>query len=190
MLVRGKPDFLEGRRRFLPPDLRRLSCLEEESPLTTHHSLPYNAAMQFPRYKLWLLIGAAFGLLSVALGAFGAHVLKSRLEKQGYKEAALLEKIKPWETAAQYQMYHGLALLAVGLLAARRCTLCINLAGTAMTFGTLLFSGCLYGWVIGGPEFLVRFVPIGGALLIVGWACLVVTVLRLPAGNESGQCVE
>lgn len=140
--------------------------------------------MQFSRYKLWLLVGAVLGLSSVALGAFGAHGLKSRLEKRGYKDAALLEKIKPWETAAQYQMYHALALVAVGVLAARRCGLCINLAGTSMTIGTLLFSGCLYGWVIGGPQFLVRFVPIGGALLIVGWACLVVAVLRFPASSD------
>ncbi len=145
--------------------------------------------MPFPRYKLWLLIGAALGLLSVALGAFGAHGLEQRLQKQGYEGAALLEKIGPWETAAQYQMYHALALLAVGLLTARRCGLAINLAGTAMTVGTVLFSGCLYGSVIGGPRFLNWLVPVGGSLLIVGWACLVMAVLRLPAA-QSGQSVE
>jgi len=82
--------------------------------------------MSFPRYKLWLLIGAISGFLAVALGAFGAHGLKTRFEKQGYEGLALLEKLEPWETAAQYQMVHALALLAVGLLAcfvpARRAT--------------------------------------------------------------------
>ncbi len=135
--------------------------------------------MPFPRYKLWLLVGAVLGLLSVALGAFGAHGLQSHLEKQGFTGLALADKLAPWETAAQYQMYHALALLAVGLLTARRCGLAINLAGTAMTLGTLFFSGCLYAWVLGGPKWLVMIVPIGGSLLIVGWACLVIAILRL-----------
>jgi uncharacterized membrane protein YgdD (TMEM256/DUF423 family) len=137
--------------------------------------------MPFPRYKLWLLIGAILGLLAVVLGAFGAHGLKTRFQTQGYEGLALLEKTGPWETAAHYQLVHALALLAVGLVAARRRGLCINLAGSAMTLGTMLFSGCLYGWVIGGPKFLVMFVPIGGSLLIVGWACLAVAVWRLPS---------
>ena len=99
---------------------------------------------------------------------------------------ALVEKLAPWETAAQYQMYHALALLAVGLLTARRCGLAINLAGTAMTLGTLLFSGCLYGWVLVGSLWLVRIVPIGGSLLIAGWVCLLVAVLRMgPPEPES-----
>jgi len=140
--------------------------------------------MNFPRYKLWLLIGAASGLLAVALGAFGAHGLKARFEQQGYDALALLDKVASWETAAQYQMVHALALLAVGLVAARRCGLAINLAGCAMTLGTLLFSGCLYGRVIGGPQFLVYLVPIGGSLLIAGWACLAVAVWQLPSDAE------
>ena len=147
--------------------------------------------MSFPRYKLWLLIGAISGFLAVALGAFGAHGLETRFEKQGYEGLALLDKLDPWKTAAQYQLVHALALLAVGLLAARRCGLAINLAGVAMTLGTLLFSGCLYGWTLGGPKFLMIFVPIGGLLLIAGWICLAVAVWRLPTGeSDSGRHVE
>ena len=130
--------------------------------------------MNFPRYKLWLLIGAISGLLAVALGALGAHGLETQLEKQGFAGLALLDKLAPWETAAHYQLVHAVALLAIGLLAQRRCGLAINLAGTAMTVGTLLFSGCLYGWVLGGPKWVVMLVPIGGSLLIAGWACLAV----------------
>jgi uncharacterized membrane protein YgdD (TMEM256/DUF423 family) len=137
--------------------------------------------MPFPRYKLWLFMGSMLGLLSVALGAFGAHGLETQFEKQGLTGLALSEKLAPWETAAQYQMFHALALLAVGLLTMHRCGLAINLAGTAMTLGTLLFSGCLYGWVLGGPKWLVMLVPIGGSLLIVGWVCLVIAVCRLGA---------
>jgi uncharacterized membrane protein YgdD (TMEM256/DUF423 family) len=134
--------------------------------------------MNFPRYKLWLLIGAISGQLAVALGAFGAHGLESRLKIQGYEGLALLDKLAPWETAAHYQLVHAVALLAVGLLAQRRCGRAINLAGTAMTLGTLLFCGCLYGWVLSESRLLVRLVPVGGSLLIVGWACLAVAAWR------------
>jgi len=142
--------------------------------------------MSFPRDKLWLLCGAMLGLTAVALGAFGAHGLESQFERQGYSGPALVEKLAPWEIAAHYQMVHALALLAVGLLTARRCGLAINMAGTAMTLGTLLFSGCLYGWVLVGSLWLVRIVPIGGSLLIAGWVCLLVAVLRMgPPEPES-----
>lgn len=135
--------------------------------------------MPFPRYKLWLLTGAISGLLAVSLGAFGAHGLETRLEKQGYEGLALLDKLAPWETAAHYQLVHAVALLAIGLMAHRRCGVAVNLAGSTMTLGTLLFSGCLYGWVLGGPKWLVMIVPIGGSLLIVGWACLAIAALRM-----------
>jgi uncharacterized membrane protein YgdD (TMEM256/DUF423 family) len=134
--------------------------------------------MNFPRYKLWLLLGAISGLLAVALGAIGAHLLKSTLKTQGYEGLALLEKLAPWETAAHYQLVHAVVLIAIGLLAQRRGGLAINLAGTVMTLGTLLFSGCLYGWVLGGPRWLVMVVPVGGSLLIAGWACLAVAAWR------------
>jgi uncharacterized membrane protein YgdD (TMEM256/DUF423 family) len=139
----------------------------------------YNAWMNFPRYKLWLLVGAISGLLAVALGAFGAHGLKSHFEKQGYEGVALLSKLAPWETAAHYQLAHAVTLLAIGFVAQRRCGRAINLAGTAMTLGTLLFSGCLYGWLLSESIWLVRLVPVGGLLLIAGWACLAIAVWRL-----------
>jgi uncharacterized membrane protein YgdD (TMEM256/DUF423 family) len=143
--------------------------------------------MNFPRYKLWLLIGAVLGCLAVALGAFGAHGLESHLKStlggdvmlSDLERATKLgERLDNWETAARYQMYHALALLGVGLVAARRCGLAVNLAGIAMTLGTLLFSGCLYVFVLTGERWLVHVVPIGGTLLIIGWACLAVAVLQ------------
>jgi len=135
--------------------------------------------MHFPRYQLWLLLGALFGCLAVALGAFGAHGLELTLKSnQSLSEGERAHAIAVWDTAAQYQMYHALALLAIGLLAARRCGLAVNLAGTAMTLGTLIFSGCLYALVLSGNLSLGKIVPIGGTLLIVGWICLIVAVMR------------
>jgi uncharacterized membrane protein YgdD (TMEM256/DUF423 family) len=140
--------------------------------------------MTFPRYKLWLLTGALLGCLSVVLGAFGAHGLEGALKEQAASDVASLseveiaKKLANWETAARYQMYHALALLGVGLLAARRCGLSINLAGAAMTLGTLIFSGCLYVLVLTGEKWLGAVVPIGGLLMIVGWALLAVAIWR------------
>jgi uncharacterized membrane protein YgdD (TMEM256/DUF423 family) len=152
--------------------------------------------MLLSRDKLWLVIGTLLGLFAVVLGAFGAHGLKSSLNTQHaslrsmdiYSDADIADKLHNWETAAQYQMYHALALLAVGLVAARRCGLAIHLAGAAFTLGSLLFSGCLYAWVLGGPQGLVHGVPIGGTLLIVGWFCLAVAVCRLPAQVGNSSC--
>jgi uncharacterized membrane protein YgdD (TMEM256/DUF423 family) len=134
--------------------------------------------MNFPRYKLWLFLGALLGGLAVAAGAFGAHGLESHLEKEGLTadESRLLAV---WDTAAHYQMVHALALLAVGLVTARHCGRAINIAGGTMTLGTLIFSGCLYALVLTRVSVLGAIVPIGGVLMIVGWAALAVAVLRL-----------
>jgi uncharacterized membrane protein YgdD (TMEM256/DUF423 family) len=137
--------------------------------------------MQFPRHKLWLSLGALLGGLAVALGAFGAHGLELRLASNpSLTEAERTRLSAVWDTAAQYQMYHALALLAVGLLAARRCGLTVNLAGTAMTAGTLIFSGCLYALVLTNVRMLGAVVPIGGSLMIVGWIALFVAALKDP----------
>lgn len=135
--------------------------------------------MKFPRYQLWLLLGAVGGGLAVAFGAFGAHGLESALEKNtALTPAERTHYLEVWDTAAQYQMYHALALLAVGLLAARRCGLAIHVAGTTMTAGTLIFSGCLYALVLTGNTALGKIVPIGGLLMIVGWFCLAIAIWR------------
>ena len=128
-----------------------------------------------PRYRIWLFLGSALGCLGVVLGAFAAHGLKSFL---GIANDEWLARQANWDTAARYQMYHALALLAVGLLAARRCGLAIHLAGLTMTLGTILFSGCLYALVLSGQKWWGAVVPIGGSLMIVGWVCLAIATTR------------
>jgi uncharacterized membrane protein YgdD (TMEM256/DUF423 family) len=153
------------------------------------------------RYKTWLVVGALFGAFAVVCGAFGAHGLRSALERGqvsatsqvANQEQIIERRLENWETAARYQMYHALALLAVGWLASHRCTLAIHLAGTAMTFGTLIFSGCLYVVVLTGETWLGRIVPIGGGLMIVGWICLAYAALTYdkvgPAGPAGPEAV-
>ena len=119
--------------------------------------------------KLWLAVGAAYGFLGVALGAFGAHALKDRLSPEF---AAI------WKTAVEYQFWHALALLAVGLLALQRPATALDLAGGAFAAGVLVFSGSLYALALSEVRVLGAITPVGGLLLLCGWAALFWSVTR------------
>jgi uncharacterized membrane protein YgdD (TMEM256/DUF423 family) len=127
--------------------------------------------------RIWLVIAAVLGGLSVALGAFGAHGLPGFLKERGVDEAELIRRLANWETAARYQMYHALALLAV-FASAKAAAPLLNTAGWCWLAGTLIFSGCLFVLVLTGVKILGAIVPIGGVLLIVGWILLAVAALR------------
>jgi uncharacterized membrane protein YgdD (TMEM256/DUF423 family) len=114
----------------------------------------------------WVRVGAILGGLSVIMGAFGAHGLEKYLDD--YSKAV-------FETAAKYQMYHALALLAVGILALHgRSGLVLNLAGWSFLLGTLIFSGTLYTLSLTGIRWLGAITPIGGLGLILGWFLLAI----------------
>lgn len=126
--------------------------------------------------KLWLTIGALSGFLSVALGAFAAHGLQSRV---GPTELAV------FETGARYQMYHALALLAVAWVAAQGGGMATTIAGWAFILGTILFSGSLYYLGLTGSRALVMITPVGGVAFLAGWIALAVAGWSLrgtPAG--------
>lgn len=115
--------------------------------------------------KLWLALGASYGFLAVALGAFGAHALKARLT---------LDLLAVWKTGVEYHFYHALALLAVGLLARQlQPSGALTAAGVCFALGVLLFSGSLYALALSGVRVLGAVTPFGGLLFLVGWACLV-----------------
>ncbi len=97
--------------------------------------------------------------LGVALGAFGAHALRDALGP-----AAL----GWWQTGVSYQMWHGLALLALGTGRIDRVTLLACLLG----LGTLIFSGSLYVMALADMRWLGAITPIGGTLMIAGWLLL------------------
>lgn len=119
---------------------------------------------------IWLAVGAAYGLLGVALGAFGAHALKARLS---------VELLAVWKTAVEYQMYHALALLGVGILMRQLgASAPLQWAGACFALGVLLFSGSLYALCLSGVRVLGAVTPFGGVLLLAGWALLLVAALR------------
>ncbi|MEJ8801899.1 DUF423 domain-containing protein [Pontibacter sp. H249] len=120
--------------------------------------------------KTILLIASALGGLTVAIGAFGAHALAKLLESTG--------RVETFETAVKYQMYHTLALLAVGLLLFRVEQPALQVAAWCFFIGILIFSGSLYVLTLTGITWLGAITPIGGTLFIVGWGALFYAVLK------------
>ena len=119
--------------------------------------------------KLFFGLGALFGALGVALGAFGAHALRSSLTPEG---------LATFEIGVRYQMYHALALLAVAWASAQWEAATVAAAGWSFVVGIVVFSGSLYVLVLTGQRWLGAVTPIGGTALIVGWALLVWTAFR------------
>lgn len=119
--------------------------------------------------RLWLTLGAAYGFLGVVLGAFGAHALRQRLSP---------EMLQVWHVGVEYQFYHALALLALGVLVLLRPAPGQTLAGIGFALGILLFSGSLYALSLSGVRVLGAITPIGGLLFLLGWIGLVWSVWR------------
>jgi uncharacterized membrane protein YgdD (TMEM256/DUF423 family) len=119
--------------------------------------------------RLFLAIGATYGFLGVALGAFGAHALRARLAP---------DLLAVYHTGVEYQFYHAFALLVVGLLMSVRPAAALKIAGWCFAGGVLLFSGSLYVFVVSGVRGLGVVTPVGGLLFMVGWGALLVSVFR------------
>ena len=119
--------------------------------------------------RLFFGLGAAFGFVAVAAGAFGAHALRARLSA---------DLVGVFETAARYQMYHALALLAVAWAASRWPGALPQWAGWLFVAGTVLFSGSLYALALSGVRWLGAITPLGGAAFLAGWVCLALAARR------------
>jgi uncharacterized membrane protein YgdD (TMEM256/DUF423 family) len=105
-------------------------------------------------------IAAALCFLAVALGAFGAHALRSMLEQHGLADA--------WNKAVLYQFVHALALLVIGATAiGNRPAVWLFLSGT------VLFSGSLYALCLTNLRWLGAITPFGGLCFLAGWICIV-----------------
>lgn len=111
-------------------------------------------------------------MLSIILGAFGAHGLEGKISEHG---------IDVWNTAAEYQMYAGLGLLIVSL-SASRFDFDIKWFARLLIVGTIIFSGLLYFAALQdiypALKILGAFVPIGGTLMIVSWGVLIVNLMK------------
>lgn len=114
--------------------------------------------------RSWLLIGALNGLLAMAAGAFGAHGLEGRVPPAD---------LAAFRTAANYHMYHALALLAVAWCAGTYPgARAIAVAGWGFILGIVLFCGSLYVLGVSGSRALVWLTPMGGIAFMAGWGAL------------------
>jgi uncharacterized membrane protein YgdD (TMEM256/DUF423 family) len=120
--------------------------------------------------RLFLGLGALSAMLSVLIGAFGAHALRGRMTP---------DLLAVYHTGTQYQFYHSLGVLLIALLIAHFPERSEFVwAGWLMLAGIVLFSGSLYILSLTGISIFGAITPIGGVAFIAAWAILAVTALR------------
>lgn len=120
--------------------------------------------------RIFLAVGGLAMLAAVALGAFGAHALKTRVST---------EMLALWRTGVEYHAYHALGLLAVGWVAAQLPeSMLVKWSGWLMLSGIVLFSGSLYALALSGERWLGAVTPVGGIGFLAAWALFVIAVLR------------
>ena len=116
-----------------------------------------------------LLAGAFFMALGVLFGAFGAHALKKILSP---------EMLIVYKTGVEYQFYHALGLLLIGLIGFRIESKWLRWSGILLIGGIVIFSGSLYALSISGIKILGAITPIGGLAFVAGWICLAIALLK------------
>ncbi|MGB3052431.1 MAG: DUF423 domain-containing protein [Polyangiales bacterium] len=129
--------------------------------------------------RIFVILSGLLGFSAVALGAFGAHRLQSRLGSlpDGVK------RLDWWNTAAHYHLTHALALALAAWLVHRGAGTSALVAGWSFVAGVALFSGSLYMMTITGQTRLGVITPFGGLLFLVGWGAIMVAGWRLGAGS-------
>ncbi len=121
------------------------------------------------RKRTILLSGAIFMVLGVCMGAFGAHALKNHLSS---------EMMSVYKTAVEYQFYHALGLLIIGLIGFNFESKWIKWSGGMLIAGIVLFSGSLYALSVTEIKVLGTITPIGGLAFVAGWICLIIGLLK------------
>lgn len=121
-------------------------------------------------FKVFVILGSLGALLSVALGAFGAHGLKGVISGQ---------MLANYQTGVHYQMFHALGLICVGIITRwLGPSGLLHAAGWLLLVGIILFSGSLYVLSMTGITRLGAITPIGGVSFILGWFCLILAVWK------------
>jgi uncharacterized membrane protein YgdD (TMEM256/DUF423 family) len=127
-----------------------------------------------------VISGIIFILVAIVLGAFGAHALKEKLE---------ITQLNSFEVGVRYQMYHGLALLAIGL-GARQLPFSLKAFNGLIIAGTIAFSVSIYFLAIqeilgARLSFLGPITPIGGSILIIAWVVLLIKIVRSKSNSQA-----
>ena len=119
--------------------------------------------------RFFFLSGAVAAFIAIALGAFGAHSLKTKLSA---------DMLNIFEIGVRYQMYHALGLIAVAWATTRWPEANLNAAGWAFIVGIVVFSGSLYLLSATDIRWFGAITPIGGLAFLIGWAILIWSIGR------------
>ena len=119
--------------------------------------------------NLFIGLGALNAFFAVAMGAFAAHALKDNLTER---------YLSVIQTAVDYQFYHALGLILIGLLYQQQKNKLTARAGWLMLCGIVLFSGSLYVLGLSGTKWLGMITPVGGVCFLVAWLMLAFGYLK------------
>ncbi|MCM3783247.1 DUF423 domain-containing protein [Neobacillus mesonae] len=120
--------------------------------------------------KKWIVTGSILAMLSVMIGAFGAHIIEPIIGE---------ERLSTYETGVQYHMMHALGILMIGFIGnSFGSSKALEWAGRMLLIGIILFSGSLYVLSITGIGILGAITPLGGICFITGWILTAVSVWR------------
>tara|TARA_Y100001960_G_scaffold302507_1_gene353628 strand:+ start:425 stop:793 length:369 start_codon:yes stop_codon:yes gene_type:complete len=121
-------------------------------------------------FKTGLILGTFFSLLTVVLGAFGAHALKEQLTEYGQSI---------YDKAVFYQMFHAIGIFIVTIIGNYYSSFNISIIVWAFVLGILLFSGSLYILAVTKIKWLGMITPLGGTFFIIGWGMLIYKLLKI-----------
>lgn len=121
--------------------------------------------------KAFIIVGAINAFIAVALGAFGAHGLKDKLDAH---------YLDIWKTGVTYQMFHAIGILIIGLLMSKVAAASpqFTWAGWLMLAGIIFFSGSLYVLSLTQIGILGAITPIGGVCFLAAWILIVVGAVK------------
>jgi uncharacterized membrane protein YgdD (TMEM256/DUF423 family) len=135
--------------------------------------------------RIWIVLGGLLAATGIGMSAYHAHGLEAMLSKHALEASQMQRLTHDFEAAYRFQLYHGMALVVVGLLALGARSAWFHVAGVLMFLGTLAFSGALYILVLAG-ERLPHLAPIGGVSLIAGWVALAIGGLLCGEPKRAG----
>ena len=119
--------------------------------------------------KIAIISGSAFALLSVVMGAFGAHLLKDSLSD--YSKTI-------YEKAVLYQMFHALGILILTMIQQNLNNVDLSVSIWLFILGIVFFSGSLYILALSEIKIVGFMTPIGGTLFILGWIVTIIKVYK------------
>ena len=118
---------------------------------------------------VWIAAGGLLGFLGVVMGAAGTHVLEGRLDS---------DALDTLETSVRFQMYHAIALIALGGLGKVWKSRAVVASCALLTLGVVIFCGSLYMTALADIGAFGAVAPVGGLSLIAGWAALAAGAAR------------